>query len=79
MRTVTMPIGAELVEQLEHYVHRHEMVKGYRPRCLTVGRPEWEAMGRPDIVAGVRIEPSPEPLTGYPPARPQRRRLSYSS
>lgn len=47
----------ELRGYLEEHLRRAR-AGGQRLRMVTVGRGEWLAMGRPDVMLGVRIRPA---------------------
>ncbi|SDO19949.1 hypothetical protein SAMN04487957_104216 [Halomonas shengliensis] len=55
--TIT-PDAAELVHYLRGYVERYQRQHGRPPAGVVLGRAEWEALGRPEMAAGVRIKPS---------------------
>lgn len=51
--------AAELVAHLRGYVERYQRQHGRPPAGVVIGRAEWEALGRPEMAAGVRITPRP--------------------
>jgi len=57
------PQQRELFGYLEQHV-RSQQHAGVRVKVVTVGRPEWEQMGRPAMAAGVRVVPSAAPRGG---------------
>ena len=52
---------AELLHYLRGYVERYQRQHDRPPAGLMIGRAEWEALGRPEMAAGVRIAPEGTP------------------
>ncbi|MGM0914125.1 MAG: hypothetical protein ACQEXC_09465 [Pseudomonadota bacterium] len=59
--TTAAPDAAELVATLRGYVERYQRQHGHPPAGVVIGRAEWEALGRPEMAAGVRIQPTAAP------------------
>lgn len=55
----------ELLVELARLIHERR-ADGEPMTDVRVGRPEWEAMGRPDLLAGARIRPQAKPMTRWP-------------
>ncbi|MBB3182713.1 hypothetical protein FHR95_000237 [Halomonas fontilapidosi] len=50
--------AADLIQTLAGYAERYEREHGRRLEAVTLPRATWLALGKPEMVAGVRITPA---------------------